>query len=144
MDIKTVCFLLVEDNDDLAEMITAGLLAESGVVKTVERVHNGAEAIGYLLAKGTYKDRLRPHVVLLDLKLDRGEGIALQEVLGAIKTHAELCTIPLIVLMDAETPVQKLEAFLYKANSCLIKPMDPGEFHEMMKALANYWGTWNE
>ena len=138
---KAVHFLLVEDDDDHAELITFGLLAKNGVPKTVDRVYDGEEALAYLKHTGAYRDRPRPSVVLLDLKLPKVDGL---EVLAAIKADANLRSIPVVVLTTSEAPEDKAKAYSSYANSYLAKPADFSEFKQMIKDLSQYWAMWNQ
>jgi CheY-like chemotaxis protein len=138
---KAVHFLLVEDDDDHAELIKFGLLAKNGVPKTVDRVCDGEEALAYLKRSGQFRDRPRPTVVLLDLKLPKVDG---HEVLAAIKSDADLRDIPVIVLTTSEAPEDKAKAYSAYANSYLAKPADFSEFKQMIKDLSQYWAMWNQ
>jgi CheY-like chemotaxis protein len=136
-----VHFLLVEDDDDHAELITIGLTAEHSLPMTIDRVRNGSQALAYLLKEGDYAGRPRPHVVLLDLGL---QGVDGQGVLAAMKSDPEFRSIPVIVLTASHAPLQKSSAYLHHANSYLVKPAGAGEFSEMVRMLACYWAGWNE
>jgi two-component system response regulator len=141
MNREPVHFLLVEDDDDHAELITLGLMADPSLPKTVDRVRNGSEALAYLIKKGDYSGRPRPHVVLLDLGLLGVDG---QGVLAAMKSDPEFRSIPVVVLTASQAPLQKANAYFHHANSYLVKPAQPGEFSEMIQTLARYWAGWNE
>jgi CheY-like chemotaxis protein len=138
---KPVHFLLVEDDDDHAELVMMGLLAENGTVKTADRVRDGEEAISYLKRQGRYANRPRPNIVLLDLKLPKVDGY---EVLAAIKNDSDLRSIPVVVLTTSQAPEDKARAYRGHANSYLAKPMDFGEFTRMIKDLSQYWTVWNQ
>jgi two-component system, chemotaxis family, response regulator Rcp1 len=143
MNGRSVHFLLIEDDDDHAELIKLSLLAENSIHKTVDRVRGGSEALAYLIRAGTFKDRPRPNVVLLDLKLHSDGGIGGQEVLAAMRSDPELRGTPVIVLTSSHAPATKLEAYAHRANSYLCKPADFGEFDRMIRAVARYWGGLN-
>ncbi|HVP11785.1 MAG TPA: response regulator [Phycisphaerae bacterium] len=140
---KPVHFLLVEDDDDHADLIRLSLLAEDSILKTVDRVRDGAEALAYLIREGAYKNRPRPHVVLLDLQLKKNGGINGQDVLAAMKADPELCGTPVVVLTSSHIPTQMRTAYAHRANSYLCKPASFNEFDQMIKALARYWGGVN-
>ena len=143
MNGRPVHFLLVEDDDDHAELISLSLLAEDSIRKTVDRVRDGSEALAYLINEGAYKDRPRPQVVLLDLKLNKNGGIEGQEVLAAMKSDPDLRNTPVVVLTSSHTPAAKLTAYTHRANSYLCKPVDFSEFDRLIKAVARYWGGLN-
>ncbi|HVP11725.1 MAG TPA: response regulator [Phycisphaerae bacterium] len=141
MDHKAVHFLLVEDDDDHAELVEMALTAENGASKSVDRVSNGEEALAYLKREGKYANRPRPNLVLLDLKLPRVDG---HEVLVTMKSDPELRSIPVVVLTTSQAPEDKAKAYANYANSYLAKPMDFGEFSRMVKDLSHYWTVWNQ
>jgi two-component system, chemotaxis family, response regulator Rcp1 len=141
---KSVHFLLVEDDDDHAELIRVSLLAEDSIRKTVDRVRDGAGALAYLKREGTCAAQPPPHVVLLDLKLGRVGGVDGREVLAAIKSDPELLSTVVVVLTASESRPDKSFAYLHHANSYVCKPIEPGEFDRMVRSLARYWGSWNQ
>ena len=50
---KRVSFLLVEDDDDHAKIVTRSLKKECGA-NSIERVNDGVEALQYLRGEGHY------------------------------------------------------------------------------------------
>src|SRR5882672_12568853 len=89
--------LLIEDDDDHAEILARGLAADPGEHR-FHRVSDGESALDYLFRRGPYADPALspvPNVILLDLRLPKLDGI---EVLRAIKGSAELHGIPVIIL----------------------------------------------
>ena len=138
---NSVHFLLVEDDDDHAELITMGLQASNGSTKTIDRVRDGEEALSYLKRTGSYSDRPRPSLVLLDLKLPKVNG---HEVLKVMKADGELRGIPVVVLTTSQALEDRVEAYASYANSYLTKPTDFGEFSQMIKDVSRYWTVWNQ
>jgi CheY-like chemotaxis protein len=138
---KPVRFLLIEDDDDHAELITLGLLAAAGTPKVVDRARDGEEALASLRQSGTYWNRPRPDVVLLDLHLPKVSG---HEVLAAIKSDAQFDAIPVVVLTTSQASEDKVKAYARHANSYLTKPTDFCEFGRMIENLSTYWAAWNQ
>ena len=63
--------LLIEDNDDHAELVMRQM-AEHRIVNRMARLADGQEALDYLFRRGAYTEpekSPRPHVILLDLRL---------------------------------------------------------------------------
>ena len=89
-DIRSLRVLVVEDDDDHAELILH-VLREHHRGHRVERVPDGGAAIEYLDAHRA--PGLRPELVLLDLKLPRVGGIG---VLEYIKRDPALQSIPVV------------------------------------------------
>ncbi|MCX6690778.1 MAG: response regulator, partial [Methanoregula sp.] len=68
---EPLVILLVEDNEDHAELIKRSL-AQNRVANTIIWVDDGEKAMHYLLREGNYQDPKNspsPNIVLLDLRL---------------------------------------------------------------------------
>src|ERR1044071_10493361 len=95
---KTLRFLLVEDDDDHAELVLRNLRRQHGPF-SVDRVTDGVEAMAYLKQEGGYAQKPRPDVVLLDLNMPRMSG---HEVLTQVKENPDLRTIPIVVFTTSD------------------------------------------
>lgn len=140
-DILTI--LLVEDNDDHAELVMRSF-EEHRVANRIIRVSDGEAAINYLLRKGDFSDREKnplPNLILLDLRLPKIDGL---EVLAEIKTSEELRKIPVVVLTSSEAEKDITKSYSNYVNSYLVKPLDFDKFTTMMNELGFYWLGWNK
>src|SRR5690606_34902366 len=88
---RSACILLVEDNDDHAELITRAL-DDHGIDGSAVRAKDGEAALEYLFGEGA--EQRRPDVIFLDLRLPRVDGL---EVLRRIKSAPELKAVPVVV-----------------------------------------------
>jgi CheY-like chemotaxis protein len=138
---EPVLVMLVEDNLDHAELVMR-TLADHRVANRIIHFTDGQSALDYLFRRGEYADPpgARPHVILLDLRLPRVDGI---EVLQAIKESPELRQIPVVVLTTSETEKDIARAYYNHANSYLVKPVGYDEFVKLMQDLGFYWLSWN-
>jgi len=137
-----VSVLLVEDNADHAELVIR-TLEEHQISNQVRHFLDGQSALDYLFRRGEYADETnisRPHVILLDLRLPRIDGI---DVLKQIKENDELKTIPVVILTTSEAEKDVIRAYHNHANSYLVKPVGFDEFKKLMKDLGFYWLGWN-
>jgi len=137
-----ILVMLVEDNVDHAELVIR-TLEEHRVANHVRHFLDGQSALDYLFHRGEYANEsnpARPHVILLDLRLPRVDGI---DVLKAIKEDAELKTIPVVVLTTSEAEKDVARAYYNHANSYLVKPVGFEEFKKLMDDLGFYWLSWN-
>ncbi|MBI5570848.1 MAG: response regulator [Desulfomonile tiedjei] len=137
-----VRILLVEDNEDHAEVVRRGLKCH-GMSNDIRHVLDGSVALDYLLRRGEYEDPQkspRPHVILLDLRLPKVDGL---EVLKEIKEHAELRRIPVVVLTSSQAESDVAVAYDHHVNSYLVKPLHFKQFTELLRDLASYWLEWN-
>lgn len=137
---KMVSFLLVEDDDDHAQLVIRSL-ENSRVTNEITHVRDGAEALAYLFQRGPYQGRRLPDVVLLDLKLPKVDG---HEVLRQIKRDPELQMIPVVVLTTSAAEADTEMAYKEYANSYLVKPLDFDSFRKMAEDLKLYWSVWNQ
>jgi hypothetical protein len=133
-------FLLVEDDDDHAQLVMRSL-QRVPVACSTDRVRDGVEALAYLRRENQYAGRPRPDAVLLDLKLPKMDG---HEVLARIKNAPELQTIPVVILSTSDAEADRTKAYQRHANSYLVKPLDYEQFRKMVEDLIVYWGVWNQ
>jgi CheY-like chemotaxis protein len=139
---EPVFVMLVEDNDDHAELVMR-TLADHRLANKIRRFDDGQTSLDYLFRQGEFSDpetTPRPHLILLDLRLPRLDGL---DVLKAIKESPELRQIPVVILTTSETEQDVARAYLNYANSYLVKPLGFEEFFKMMSDLGFYWLGWN-
>lgn len=134
---KPVDILLVEDNPGDVRLAQEAL-RESKVSNNLYVVNDGVEAMEYLLEKGKYKDAVYPDLILLDLNLPRKDG---REVLAEIKEDANLKRIPVVVLTISSDEADILKSYNLHANCFITKPIDINQFHNVVKAIDDFWFT---
>jgi CheY-like chemotaxis protein len=142
MNGEPVIVLLVEDNPDHAELIIR-TLADHRIANKIFHVSDGQQALEYLFRQGAYQavyTSPRPHVILLDLRLPRVDGL---QVLDEIKRDEALRIIPVVVLTTSEAEKDIARAYDNHANSYLVKPVGFEEFTQLMDDLGFYWLGWN-
>jgi CheY-like chemotaxis protein len=134
--------LLVEDNSDHAELITRGL-KDHPVASKIVHVRDGEVALDYLFRRREYRDpekSPRPHLILLDLRLPRIDGL---EVLQQIKAREDLRPIPVVILTTSEAEKDVELAYDHHVNSYLVKPLGFEDLTGMIRDLGRYWLGWN-
>lgn len=139
---EPILVMLVEDNADHAELVIR-TLEEHKIANKVRHFLDGQSALDYLFHRGEFSDpttSIRPHVILLDLRLPRVDGI---DVLKAIKEDDNLKSIPVVVLTTSEAEKDVAKAYYNHANSYLVKPVGFDEFKRLMDDLGFYWLSWN-
>ena len=135
--------MFVEDNLDHAELVVRNL-SDHRVANRIVHISDGQSALDYLFRRGLYADpevSPRPHLILLDLRLPRVDGL---EVLKIIKESETVQTIPVVVLTSSEAERDVARAYAHHANSYLVKPVGFDEFHRLMQDLGFYWLAWNK
>jgi CheY-like chemotaxis protein len=139
---EPILVMLVEDNADHAELVIR-TLEEHRIANKVRHFLDGQSALDYLFHRGEFSnpaENARPHVILLDLRLPRVDGI---DVLKAIKEDDHLKSIPVVVLTTSEAEKDVAKAYYNHANSYLVKPVGFEEFKQLMDDLGFYWLSWN-
>lgn len=134
--------LLVEDNPNDREL-TISALSEHNLANEVIAVHDGVEALDYLLKRGKHKERINgnPGVILLDIKMPRMDGI---EVLRQIKSDTKLKLIPVVMLTSSREEQDLIESYNLGANAYIVKPVDFQEFIDAVKNVGLFWAIINE
>jgi CheY-like chemotaxis protein len=139
---EPILVMLIEDNIDHAELVIR-TLEEHRIGNRVQHFLDGQTALDYLFRHGKFAEQAetpRPHVILLDLRLPRVDGI---DVLKTIKAEDELKSIPVIVLTTSEAEKDVAKAYYNHANSYLVKPVGFEDFKKLMDDLGFYWLGWN-
>ncbi len=141
MEEKTI--LLVEDNpDDVA--LTMRALKKSNILNEIVVARDGVEALEYLFGTGQYAGRdtkIKPHVVLLDLKMPKMDGL---EVLRRMRSDERTQPLPVVVLTTSSEDKDRIESYRLGANSYVRKPVDFSRFVEAVQQLGLYWLFLNE
>ena len=135
MSIEPVEILLVEDNPGDVEL-TLHALQEAKLRNSVSVARDGEEALRFLRREDGYEDAPRPDIILLDLNMPRMDG---REVLRAIKEDSGLKRIPVVVLTTSEAEQDVLDAYDYRANAYIVKPIDFHQFFRTIQSLEDFW-----
>ena len=134
--------LLVEDNPAHAELVLRSF-EDHRVANTIVHLSDGESALDYLFRRGPFADpeeSPRPHVILLDLRLPRMDGL---EVLKEIRSSDDLHTLPVVILTTSEAERDVAMAYEQHTNSYVVKPLDFEGFTALMEDLGFYWLGWN-
>ena len=140
---KAVEILLVEDNDDDAEL-TLMAFKKHNFINPIVRMRDGAEALDYLFCRGEFISRDikdKPKIILLDLKLPKVSGF---EVLKAVKNDDFLKSIPVIVMTSSQEEKDIVKSYELGVNSFITKPVLMEKFMDVVYKLGFYWLLINE
>lgn len=135
--------LLVEDNSSDAEL-TVRSLKKHNLANRLFHVKDGAEAIDFLFAQGTFASRRvesGPKVVLLDLKLPKIDGI---EVLRRIKSDDRTKVVPVVVMTSSREDRDLVDCYNLGVNGYVVKPVEFEDFARAVSELGCYWLLLNE
>ncbi|MCK5944348.1 MAG: response regulator [Planctomycetes bacterium] len=132
---RPVEFLLVEDNEDHAELLRQ-MLESHRLVNVVRHVTSGEQAMATLRADLDANERVRPDVVLLDLELPGTNGI---DVLDAIGSEPRLRQLPVVVLTSSGAERDRAAVRQRGAASFVTKPMRFEQLQEIVEELRLSW-----
>ncbi len=135
---NTKVILLVEDNPD-DEALALRALKKTTIPHEVVVVHDGAEAMDFLLGSGGYSGRdtrIAPDLVLLDLKLPKVSGL---ELLRQLRDHEQTRCLPVVVLTTSNEARDIAQSYELGANSYIRKPVGFSEFSFAVEQLGLYW-----
>ena len=123
--------LLVED-DSVDAMTVRRALKELGSTRTLVHQINGEEALSYL--RETQDDEL-PGLVLLDLNMPRMNGL---EFLEHRQADERIRGIQVVVLTTSTNARDIERSYELGVANYLVKPIDYGEFIDLIKDLDVY------
>ena len=132
--------LLVEDDPHDVTLVSMAFRDSSHELHVV---CDGQHAVRYLSGTGIYSDRQQfplPHVILLDLKMPRVNGLEFLKWLRH-QSPGDLRLLPVIIMSSSDEPSDVKAAYALGVNSYLVKPIQWQEFQERMKALNLFWGS---
>lgn len=133
---KTLRVLVAEDNEDHRFLTVRALQRSAGVRVEVDAVADGEEMLDYLYRRGAFGDVDRPHVVFLDLRMPRLDGL---EVLARVKSDPDLAAIPVVVLSSSDRPEDVDAAYEGGSNAYVTKPRGVTSFERELAAITSYW-----
>lgn len=137
-DSDAVEILLVEDNPSDAEL-TLHALKKSKLANNIQHVSDGEEALDFIFCRNAFSSRRidnGPRLILLDLKLPKVDGL---QVLQAVKSDVRTKAIPIIVLTSSKEEQDLVRSYRLGVNSYIQKPVNFGEFQEVVRQLGMYW-----
>ena len=123
--------LLVED-DRVDAMTVNRALTDLEITNPLVHVVNGEEALAYLNDSGT----ANPCMILLDLNMPRMNGT---EFLKALRDDERFRHLAVVVLTTSKDESDKIETFSLGAAGYMAKPVDYGQFVDVIKTIDMYW-----
>jgi two-component system, chemotaxis family, response regulator Rcp1 len=127
--------LLIEDNPDDVFFLQT-VLARGETPKELDIVSDGEAALRFLRREPPFESAVRPHLILLDLKLPKLSGI---EVLRQIKSDEELRRIPVIVLTTSGAADEMNATYDLLATSFIRKPESLEAFARVVEGIDRFW-----
>lgn len=126
--------LLVED-DPLAIDMARVAVAESCPELDLTVLPGVDAALAWLRGGGASNERM-PHIILIDLKLPKLDGLAL---LRTMRNHPAMDDIPIVVYSTEHTAADVVLSYQVGANCFVAKPTDPTQFGDLFREQLAYW-----
>lgn len=128
--------VLVEDNPD-DQTLTLRALKKQNIANEIIVLNDGVEALEFLLDA----EKPLPHLLLLDLKLPKLDGLQL---LRRLRAEPRTQLLPVVVLTSSDEDRDVIEGYRLGANSYIRKPVDFNQFTEAVRQLGLYWLVLNQ
>jgi len=134
-EVRPIDILLVED-DPGDELITREAFEHNKIKNNLHVARDGEEGLDFLYRRGEFGGAPRPDLILLDLNLPKYDG---RQLLEQIKSDADLCHIPVVVLTTSAAEEDILKSYKLHANAYVTKPVDLEGFLRVVKSIDNFW-----
>ena len=140
---EEVQILLVEDSAEDVEL-TLLALQKNNLANKVHVARDGQQALDFLFGPGGNGKAVfdkPPKFILLDLKLPKVDGL---EVLRIVKGDPRTKAVPVVVMTSSKEQRDMVEGYKLGVNSYIQKPIDFGQFRDVVKQLGYYWLVINQ
>jgi CheY-like chemotaxis protein len=129
--IKTLCLV---DDDDIFQLITQRVIAQTNLVDTIKVFSNGLDAMDFLKSVAQNAAQL-PEIILLDLNMPVMDGWEFLEEFTLLKPRLEKkITIYVVSSSIAPSDIQRAEA-INEVTDYIVKPITTEKLLDMLKNL---------
>jgi CheY-like chemotaxis protein len=132
---RAIDVLLVED-DPGDVLITREVMEHNEITKNLHVASDGQEGLDFLYRRGAHADAPQPDLILLDLNLPKYDG---RQLLEQIKSDADLCHIPVVVLTTSSAEEDVLTSYKLHANAYVTKPVDVDQFMKVVRQIDEFF-----
>jgi CheY-like chemotaxis protein len=132
---RAIDILLVED-DRGDELITREAFEQNKIKNNLHVARDGEEGLDFLYRRGAFGDAPEPDLILLDLNLPKYDG---RQLLEQIKSDANLCHIPVVVLTTSSAEEDVLKSYKLHANAYVTKPVDVEQFMIAVRQIDEFF-----
>ncbi|OBC04443.1 two-component system response regulator [Mycobacterium sp. 852013-50091_SCH5140682] len=132
---RAIDILLVED-DPGDELITREAFEHNKIENNLYVARDGEEGLDFLYRRGAFQNAPTPDLILLDLNLPKYDG---RQLLEKVKSDAELCHIPVVVLTTSSAEEDILRSYKLHANAYVTKPVDLDQFMNAVRQIDEFF-----
>lgn len=129
--------MLVDDNEMDVDL-TLRAFKNAKLTNPIVVARDGEEALAWVPRWEAGEPT--PVVILLDINMPKVDGL---EVVRQLKVHPVLKVIPVVMLTSSSVSPDVKAAYLYGANSYIVKPVDFNKFSEVATQIELYWAVLN-
>ncbi len=117
-------------------MITREAFDQNKIKNKLHVARDGQEGLDFLYRRGAFGDAPEPDLILLDLNLPKYDG---RQLLEKIKSDADLCHIPVVVLTTSSAEEDVLKSYKLHANAYVTKPVDVDQFMSAVRQIDEFF-----
>ena len=134
MSIVRCNMLLIEDDPSAVELVRSAMVDFCQELDLT--VVGGGDAVLAWLNDSIAKKERMPHLILLDMKLPKLDGLA---VLRKLRLHPATRDVPIVAFSAEHTQADILMSYQVGANSFVAKPADQQEFTASLRDQLTHW-----
>ena len=134
MSIVRCNMLLIEDDPSAVELVRSAMVDFCQELDLT--VVGGGDAVLAWLNDSVAKKERMPHLILLDMKLPKLDGLA---VLRKLRLHPATRDVPIVAFSAEHTQADILMSYQVGANSFVAKPADQQEFTASLRDQLTHW-----
>ncbi len=137
MNYQSPYVLLIDHDTEEVNLISSHFRKEGLLFRCVV-LRDGREAIDFLFYRGKYRKypRVKPSLILLKQQLPKITGF---EVLRYIRDDTDLRNVPVVILSDTESDLDRREALKIGANAFVCRDRRIGAFERSMQMILMIW-----
>lgn len=128
--------ILIADDQETDAFFIEQAFGQSTLANNVHWVHDGQAVLDFLNRESAYADAPRPHLIIMDIKMPRKDGI---EALVEIKNDERHKDIPVIIMSGSQAMEDVVAAYRTYANAYVPKSNGFEDMIAFVNAVEKFW-----
>jgi CheY-like chemotaxis protein len=128
--------ILIADDQETDAFFVEQAFGQSTLTNNVHWVKDGQEVIDFLNQANGFEGRPRPHLIIMDIKMPRKDGI---EALVEIKNSDRHKDIPVIIMSGSQAMEDVVAAYRTYANAYVPKANGFEDMIAFVSAVEKFW-----